>query len=177
MADSSAPSRVIIREARPEDAAAMIALVHTLAAERDIDILLMPGDFTLTVEQEAQTLADYAAADNSLFLVAEIDGRIVGNLNCKGGHRQGTRHGAELGMSVAREWRGQGIGTRLMARAVEWAAANPVLRRVQLNVFARNERAIRLYERFGFVVEGRHRQAVYRYGEYVDLLMMARLFE
>jgi RimJ/RimL family protein N-acetyltransferase len=171
------PSRVTIREAEPSDAEAMLAFVHALAEERDTDILLMPGDFTLTVEQEAQTLADYAAAENSLFLVADIDGRIAGNLNCNGGKRQGVRHVAVLGTSVVREWRGQGIGTLLMARAIDWARANDVVRRIELQVFARNARAIHLYEKFGFVVEGRHRQAAYRYGEYVDLLTMARLLE
>ena len=80
-------------------------------------------------------------------------------------------------MSVARPWRGQGIGTLLMARAVDWARASGVVRRIELKVFVRNVRAIHLYEKFGFVVEGRHRQAVYRYGEYVDLLTMALLFE
>ncbi|MBN1660540.1 MAG: GNAT family N-acetyltransferase [Anaerolineae bacterium] len=171
------PARVIIREARPDDAEVMIAFVNTLAAERDIDILLMPGDFTLTVEEEAQTLAGYAAADNSLFLVAEIDGTIAGNLNCSGGKRQGTRHTATLGTSVVREWRGRGIGTLLMARAIDWARASGVVRRIELQVFARNARAIHLYEKFGFIVEGRHRQAVYRYGEYIDILTMALLLE
>ena len=171
------PARVTIREARPDDAEAMIAYVNTLAAERDIDILLMPGEFNYTVEEEAAILADYAAAGNSLFLIAEIDGRIAGNLNCNGGRRQATRHTAELGTSVVREWRGQGIGTLLMARAVDWARATGAVRRVELKVFVRNAPAIHLYEKFGFVVEGRHRQAVYRYGEYVDLLTMALLLE
>jgi len=177
MADRIDPSRVIIREAQVADAEAMIAYVNTLAAERDIDILLMPGDFTLTVEQEAKTLANYAAADNSIFFVAEIDGQIAGNVTCHGGRRQGTRHSAELGTSVVRQWRGQGLGTLMMARAMDWASTNGVVRRVELKVFARNARAIHLYENFGFVVEGRHRQSAYRYGEYVDLLTMARLFE
>ena len=171
------PARVTVREAVPADAEEMLAYVHTLAAEPDVDIVLMPGEFTLTVEQEAQTFADYAAADNALFLVAEVDGEIVGSLNCHGGKRQGNHHAAILGMSVARDWRGRGIGTLLMARAIDWARGSGVVRRIELQVFERNAHARHLYEKFGFVVEGRHRNAIYRYGEYVDVLTMARLLE
>jgi putative acetyltransferase len=62
-----------------------------------------------------------------------------------------------------------------MSRLVEWAKANPVVTRVELFVFVRNEPAIHLYETFGFAVEGRRRKAIYRNGEYHDDLIMALL--
>ena len=57
-------------------------------------------------------------------------------------------------MVVAQEWRGRGVGSALLASAIESARAHG-LHKVSLSVFAHNERAIALYQKFGFVEEGR----------------------
>jgi RimJ/RimL family protein N-acetyltransferase len=83
-------------------------------------------------------------------LVAVADGAIVGLL-----HLQASRHGfAELGMAVARAWRGRGVGSALLAAGIEWARERD-LHKVTLAVFPHNTAAIALYEKFGFVEEGR----------------------
>ena len=166
---------VLIREARPEDAEQLIAHVRQLVAEPGINIPLTPDEFKLTVEEERQALANSAAAENSVFLVAEIDSQLVGELNCKGGVRRATRHAVTLGISVRQEWRGQGIGAALMAEAIRWARQSDVVRRIELQVYARNEPAIRLYQKFGFEIEGRRRRVIYQNGEYLDDLVMALL--
>jgi len=166
---------IIIREAQPEDAAPLIAFVQRLVEEPAVNLVTTPGEFNFTVEEERRYLADHAASDNSIFLIAEADGRIIGTLNCSGGTRQALRHTTILGMSVAREWRNQGVGSRLMQRAIEWAKSAGVVSRIELSVFVRNETAIHLYQKFGFVTEGRRRRAIYRDGEYLDDLIMALL--
>ena len=163
-----------IREARPDDAEQVIALVRSLAEEPDRNIITGPGEFSLTVDEERRFLAECAAQDHSVFLVAEVDGRIVGALDCQGGQRKAVRHAVTLGMSVHRDWRDQGIGSRLMAEGIEWARRSGVVKRIELSVFARNQRAIHLYEKFGFQVEGRRRKSIYQDGEYLDDLIMAR---
>lgn len=166
---------MIIREARPDDAGQLIAYIQRLLAEPGINIPLTPGEFTLSVEEEREFLAKSAAAPNSIFLLAEVDGEIVGELNCKGGTRQATRHTATLGISVRHEWRGQGVGTALMTEAVAWAKQTGLITRIELQVYARNEPAIRLYREFGFEVEGRRRRVIFQEGEYLDDLIMALL--
>jgi RimJ/RimL family protein N-acetyltransferase len=166
---------VITRLATPDDAEQLIAHVQRLLHEPDRDVPLEPGEFTLTVEQERQVLAEYAATPNAVFLVAEADGAIVGELNCKGSPRQALRHAVTLGISVRQEWRGQGVGSQLMAAAVAWAQQTGIVRRIELYVYARNAAAIHLYEKFGFVVEGRRRHAIFQRGAYLDDLIMARL--
>jgi RimJ/RimL family protein N-acetyltransferase len=86
--------------------------------------------------------------DGSLVAVAE--GEIVGSL-----HVQASRFGfGEIGMAVAREWRGRGVGTALMVAAIEWAHERG-LHKLSLSVFPHNAAAIALYRKFGFVEEGR----------------------
>jgi len=164
-----------IREGQPDDAEKIIAYVNRLAAEPGISIGLSPGEFKLTVEQERQFIADRAAEDNSLFLVAEVDGEIVGVLTLRGGARRAMRHEAVLGMSVKQEWRGRGIGDALMTYAVDWARRSGVITRLELQVFVRNTTAIHLYEKHGFEVEGCRRKAIFREGEYHDDYVMALL--
>jgi len=166
---------ITIRQARPEDAEQVIALVHRITSEPGISVLTGPGEFALTVEQEQQFFADCAAADNALYLVAEVEGQIVGLLSCRGGKRRAERHAATLGISVAREWRNQGVGSKLMARSIEWARSTGIVTRIELRVFTRNVAAIHLYEKYGFEFEGRLRRAAYRDGEYQDNLVMALL--
>jgi RimJ/RimL family protein N-acetyltransferase len=167
--------KLTIRAARPDDAEPLIAHIQHLIAEPGINIPLAPGEFKLTVDEERQALAGYEAADNSVFLVAEIDSQLVGQLNCKGGARRATHHAVVLGMSVRQEWRGQGIGAALLTEAIRWARQSGLVSRIELQVYARNEAAIRLYQKFGFEIEGRRRQVIYQNGEYLDDLIMALL--
>lgn len=161
-----------IREAQPEDAAAMIAYFRLIFAEPGINLITEVDEFSPTVEAEARFIRELARATNSLFLVAEIDDRIIGQLTLEGGRRRNVRHSAVLGITVARDWRGQGVGHKLLEQAIRWARDTRVLSRIELHVFARNAGAIRLYETFGFVVEGRRREAIMRDGQYLDDLVM-----
>ena len=164
---------IIIREANTLDAADLLVFVEALAAEKDIDIPLKPGEFTISLEEEIMILNNYHESENSIFLTAEHKGQIIGLLNINGGKRKALRHSADLGISVAAGWRGKGIGNGLMEYAVNWAKNNPVLKRIELQVYARNLKAIHLYEKYGFVQEGRRKGLIFQNGEYLDDLIMA----
>jgi RimJ/RimL family protein N-acetyltransferase len=165
-----------IREAAPADAARLIAYMRVLADEPDNGIGYASADeFPYTVEQEAELVAKYAVSDTHLFLVAEADGEIIGMAECHGGQR-GLRFTAELGLSVRQGWRRRGVGTALMQYMIGWARANPHVHRLELQVYPDNARAIALYEKLGFVHEGTRRQAFYKAGAFLDLMMMSIVF-
>ena len=174
---TKAGHKVVIRPARPEDAAQIIAYARRVFAEPGINLITMADEFNPTTESEARMISEMNRATNSLCLVAEDDGRIVGQLMLQGGKRRNVRHAATLGITVGREHRGQGVGRRLMEYAIDWARAGGVVTRIELNVFVRNSNAIRLYESCGFVVEGRRRRSIHRDGEYMDDLVMALLLD
>lgn len=73
------------------------------------------------------------------------------------------------------ENRGKGIGTFAVSSIVEHAFFNLNLRRLQLEVLEYNKAAQRLYEKIGFIEEGRRRKAVYKDGQYVDVIFMGLL--
>jgi RimJ/RimL family protein N-acetyltransferase len=164
-----------IREARPEDAERLIAYVQRVVDEPGSNLELSPGEFNFTVPEEEEFLARAAQSDNSVYLIAETNGIIVGGLNCSGGTRQAVRHAVVLGITVDHAWRGQGIGTSLLRRAIEWAKDTGIVTRIELFVLERNTIAIYMYQKLGFEVEGRRRKAIFRDGEYHDELMMGLL--
>lgn len=85
------------------------------------------------------------------------------------------RHAGHFGMAVRDDWQGKGVGTKPMASAVDLADNWWGLTRLNLRVFVDNSVAIALYRKFGFEVEGTHRQFALRGGEHADPYVMARL--
>jgi putative acetyltransferase len=122
-------------------------------------------------------IADQASATNAdVMLVAEFDGDVVGvaGLNAPGLAVR-RRHVMGLGISVAPAVQGKGVGTALMAALCDYADKWIGALRIELTVYADNDVALRLYERFGFVVEGKHLRYALRDGIFVDAIAMARL--
>ncbi len=91
-------------------------------------------------------------------------------------HVDVNRHGyGDIGMAVAREWRGRGVGSALLAAAIEWARERG-LHKLSLSVFPHNAAAISLYRKFGFVEEGRRVKQMRRAsGELWDVIDMGLL--
>ena len=111
--------------------------------------------------------------DSVYNLVAIIDERIVGMVSVDTfPHKPRRRHAGVIGISVHADWQGKGLGKELMRAIIDFADNWLNLTRLELEVYADNEAAIHLYERFGFEVEGTLRQHAFRDGRYVDSKMM-----
>lgn len=109
------------------------------------------------------------------FLVA-VDGRAVGWCDVVPLPGQPRAHVGTLGMGLLPAYRDRGIGTRLLAAALEASRACG-LERIELTVFAENERAWRLYLKMGFVVEGVQSRRARIDGRYRDEVVMALQLE
>jgi RimJ/RimL family protein N-acetyltransferase len=168
---------VTIREATPLDAMRVLGYVRLVLGEPEIDFILSPEEFHLTVEQERLVLDRYHSLDNCVYFIALADEMVVGALHCQGGSLRAQRHLSRLAISVHPDWRDRGVGTALMRQAIAWARASLIVTRLELEVFTRNTRAIHVYAKLGFQEEGVRRRAVYRHGQYHDLLMMALFTE
>ena len=109
-------------------------------------------------------------------LVACVEQEIVGQLGLNTfPTRPRRRHVGQIGMAVRDDWQGKGVGTALMQAAVDLADKWLNLTRLELEVYTDNAAAIRLYEKFGFRIEGTHAEYSFRDGQYVDTYSMARL--
>jgi RimJ/RimL family protein N-acetyltransferase len=162
-------SGVIVRPAIPRDAAGFVEVYAAVAAERR----------WIRTEVVTKGVRDYrrrfrrSVTDEEATFVAESTGRVIGSLSIRREDQLVTRHVATLGMFVAAEHRGRGIGTALMAAAVGWARDVGV-EKIELSVYPSNDAAKALYRSFGFREEGRLIRHSRKSSGYEDEILMGR---
>lgn len=112
--------------------------------------------------------------DSQFYAISE--GMVVGWCDIVRYQKPGMDHSGQLGIGILPSHRGLGLGRRLLRSTIDDAFAKG-LERVELEVFASNQRAHRLYREFGFVEEGRKRKARLLDGQYDDFIVMSLLKE
>ena len=95
-----------------------------------------------------------AENERVLKLVALHQGQVIGHLGLENYSRIRRSHAGSVGMAVAGAWQGKGVGSKLLAAALDVADNWMNLHRVELSVYADNEAAIALYRKFGFLEAG-----------------------
>jgi RimJ/RimL family protein N-acetyltransferase len=153
---------VTVRPMREEDHMPMAVLYAAVAEERTG----IGGEPPVDIERRAERWELEGT------FVAEAAGEMVGQISV-----QPSGHGyAEIGMMVARAWRGRGVGSALMEAGIAWARERRTIHKLSLSVFAHNAAGIALYEKFGFVEEGRRVKHYRRQsGELYDAIEMGLL--
>ena len=156
-----AAEAIQVRPAEDSDRRPLALLFAAVAEERDGIAAEPPID----VEERA------AKWQFDGTLVALVAGEVVGELRVE----QTSFGFGDIGMMVAADWRGRGVGTALVAAAIDWARTRG-LHKLTLSVFPHNDAAIALYRKFGFVEEGRRSKQIRRAnGELWDLIEMGLL--
>lgn len=163
-----------IREAAPEDAGALIAYVEEVCGESD-NLTFGPGEFGMTLAEEEAFLRGAAAAAGQVYFLGLVGGRIVAALSFTAGKRPRTRHVGEFGVSVRREFWDLGAGGAMLDTLIGWAKATATIRKIDLHVRTDNERAIALYRKKGFEIEGCLRSELCIGGSCFDLYAMGLL--
>ena len=159
-----------IRRATPEDAEAFARVIAEVAAEERWIGTQPPVDVDAYAERLRGRMRD---EDDVLWVLEEEDGRVIGTLGLHPTHAVGVM---SLGMCIVHDARGRGRGRLLMDTALVHAL-DADLHKLELEVWPDNERAIRLYESYGFEIEGERRLHYRRRdGTLRSSLIMARLF-
>lgn len=164
----------LLRTPLPEDAEQFLFLMKATAAET-VFMLRYPEEITLTVEEERDFLQKKLDAPGSGFLSAWIDGRLVGNASFYpvGPHLK-VLHRAGFGIAIIKEYWGCGLG-EILTREILLAAKSAGYEQLELEVVADNARAVKLYEKCGFVRYGTRPNAfLYKDGGYSDEHLMVR---
>ena len=142
---------VIIRYPKLDDLDAVLKFVNDLVAE---DTFIMLNEIQ-TREQEEKWLKDTLAAIASggkIHLVADVNGHYAGNCEIRI-HDKRQTHVGDIGISVAEQYRDEGIGRELLLTLIE-EGKNASLKLLILQCFENNDRALHLYESLGFIHAG-----------------------
>ncbi len=161
---------IIYREATGADAKALLLHINTVGAETDY-LSYGKDTFCISPEKEAKFIDRFAKSKTDVMFVAECDGKIVGNAIVERNRIARYSHRAEISITVLREFWGQGIGTRLMQMMIDFAKETGI-EILYLEARSDNERAISLYEKFGFVSVGIYKNFFKIEGKYHDANLM-----
>lgn len=164
-----------IREIRVDDTERFLKLCLQLDQETKF-MLYEPGERTTTAEEQRERIQSILSEVGSTILVAEDQGQLVGYLAVFGGQANRTKHVGYIVVGITQAYSGKGIGTRLFQAAEAWRAQTE-LTKFELTVMIPNERAVALYKKMGFEVEGVKRNSIRVDGNYVDEYYMGKIFE
>ncbi len=158
----------MIRRARLADLDDALALYESVAGEGRYIGAELPLD------REARLTSwssGFIENPQGAMFVADAARRLVGMATVSG------TQVAELGMSVARDWRGQGVGTSLLRACIDWAKGSGA-HKMTLQVWPHNDAAIALYRKFSFEQEGYFRRHWRRRnGELWDVVVMGLVLD
>ena len=141
-------SQALFRQPTPQDAAGMVQYMKTCYAQTPF-LLHSPEDFQMTAEREAAFLEKVLQSEYNLMIVCEIGGEIAGNCQLSFHNKPKTRHRADVAIALVQKYWGLGIGSAMFEEMIRLAKERDV-EQLELEVMEGNDRAIRLYEKFGF---------------------------
>ncbi|SFK31631.1 Protein N-acetyltransferase, RimJ/RimL family [Halobacillus dabanensis] len=162
-----------VRSAQSEDAQALSELRLQIDGETE-NLDRVKGKEYIDGEGFKDIIKSDSESLNSIFLVAEVNGTLVGFSRCEGNELKRSSHKLEFGVGVLKDYWGYGIGKNFLKESVKWADANNI-KKITLNVLETNEKAIILYKNYGFQIEGVLQKELLADGNYYNTLLMGRL--
>jgi len=165
----------IIREALVCDAEPMISYLDAISSESD-NLTFGSGEIDVSINDEKLLIENSFISKHRLLLVAVYQDKIIGNLNFKSESRPRISHVGEFGVSVLKDFWGNGIGVELIQILFEWAKENGITK-INLKVKEDNTRAISLYRKLGFEQEGTLRRDFFIDGSYFSSVIMGKLID
>ena len=168
---------LLIREAEPKDAAELVTFLNCVSLETDFTSL--DGDGILSTSEEMEIFLDkQASSDNQITLLAFLNDKIAGIVNITADQRKRVRHIGDLFIVIGKRYWNNGLGNLLLEEVIEWAQASGILRRLQLTVQTRNQAAVHLYQKHGFIIEGSQERGAYiEEGKFIDVYLMGKLID
>ncbi|AQP53632.1 hypothetical protein CBF34_00790 [Vagococcus penaei] len=167
---------IILREAVPSDAQEVLTLVTELNQETPY-LLVNRQALTLTKEDMATEIEQIYHLPNQLILLALDNNRPIGIATVTTDSDPAISHIGEIGISIKQDFWGIGLGTAMITELIDWVEHYQKIKRLEIKVQNRNQRAIALYQKLGFETEGTIRAGIkIEHDEFCDVLLMSRLF-
>ena len=171
-------AKVALRQAQPQDAVGLLHFRNRAFAEAKEFLVTQPDEYRQSIEDMIRIIGHYLNQPNTLMLLAAdaaATSEIVGEITFSGQLKRRNRHVGEFGMTARKKYWNTGIGYLLLSELMSWATDHSFVSKVTCEVFETNPRAIALYEKCGFTVEGKLRGQYRRAdgGGYIDSYLMA----
>lgn len=157
-----------------EDAEEIVAFYNRVGGETSY-LSFEKDEYPLTVEQQKEALEADSKDDQQFMLLVKEDGEIIALGTMNTSHKIKAKHVTELGIVVQKLSQSKGVGTELMKRLIKWARNEPNITKIRLDTRADNVKAVSLYLRLGFIIEGTLKNETLWNGQYYDLYVMGKM--
>lgn len=163
----------IIRPIETEDARSFIRLQEQIYAQSEFEYY-EPNVQHLTVQIIRKQMAEWRKFKQQTILLCIVNGEFAGYSRITGYKEQRLQHGATIRIGVLKKYANNGIGTALVESSIKWAQQNDI-ERLEAIIMAHNTKAISLFEKQGFTVEGKKVHSVKIDNEYYDEFIYSKL--
>jgi ribosomal protein S18 acetylase RimI-like enzyme len=161
---------VTIRQAREDDLTGLVGAIREAISDKTY----IEGETVADIVESENVLLRHNELQKRVFFVATVHGDVVGWVHINAPEIEKLEHTAELTVGVIDEYRGHGIGSKLLDHGVDWALDNG-FEKLYNSVPSSNEDAIEFLESRGWETEA-VRKKHYKIGdEYADEVMMAKM--
>ncbi|PLT28120.1 GNAT family N-acetyltransferase [Peribacillus deserti] len=166
----------IIRSAQEGDAKELSQLRVKIDGETE-NLDREPGEGFIDEYGFRELIRNDTEDSRNLFLIAEVNGKLAGFSRCEGNSFKRFSHKAEFGIGIQKDYWGLGIGKQMLQTSIDWAEANGI-KKITLAVLETNEKAIALYRRYGFEIEGvLKKDKRLSDGNYYNTILMGRFHD
>ena len=163
----------IIREADIEDAENIIEYIKIVSDETDF-LISDSSERNFTVRKEKESLQNIQSSILEKIFLFEIENKIVGMCSIEGINKIRIKHRVDLAITVLKNYWGNKIGEKLIDYAIDYCKSN-CIKKIELTVRIDNKRALKLYKKFGFEIEGEIKNFIYLNGNYYNCYYMGLL--
>lgn len=167
-------AQIVYQRAQEGDAEKIVDFYNYVGGETSY-LSFEKDEYPMNVKEQEENIRSLEGKKASIMLLAMDGEEIAGIATINSSAKIKARHDGELGIVVAKRYQGQGIGTELIRQLIQWAKGNGVTTRLSLDTRADNVKAVELYMKFGFVVEGCRRNSTLLDGKYYDLYVMGMM--
>lgn len=164
---------LIIRPVDLEDARSIIQLHQAIDSESDY-MLFGKEERKMTVQSVRKQINEWKKSLNSNMFVGILNGEFAGYIAIIGGPSPRAKYRASLVIGVRKVFYGKNVGSSLMKKAESWAKEIDISR-LELTVVENNERAINLYKKMGYSIEGTRSHSLKINDEFVNEYYMGKL--
>ncbi|MEM9545921.1 MAG: GNAT family N-acetyltransferase [Bacteroidota bacterium] len=164
---------IIVRVAELKDARDLLEMKLEYLKNTNT-IPLVENEYPNSIELEKQLIERLKDEQNSVLLIAEHKGHLIGNLDLNGNQRSKLFHTGVVGMGIRQGWRGLGVGSALMNALLDWTSTNSHISILWLEVYDSNSAGKMLYEKSGFKECGRIKNFFQEGDTFIDKITMVR---
>lgn len=165
-------TNLVIRERNLNDVNEFCEFLKKLDSEAEF-MLLEKGERDVSSEKIFKNIKAVISNGDTCY-VAVVNDKIIGYIIAIREKFIRTRHIANIVIGILEEYCNKGIGYNLFQEVFSWAKMNNIIK-LELSVITENKRAVKLYTKLGFAIEGTRKKSTFINGKYFDDFYMAKI--